>query len=73
MTLEPCESYTKEEIEEYAKVVEIVAKEASENAELLKNAPYNTGMHRRIHEEDLDDPDKWAVTWKAYKRKHKVE
>lgn len=73
MTLEPCESYTKEDIEEYAKVVEIVAKEAAENPELLKNAPYNTGMHRRIHEEDLDDPQKWAVTWKAYQRKHGVK
>lgn len=73
MTLEPCESYTKEDIEEYCKVVEIVAGEAAENPELLKNAPYHTGMHRRAEEEDLDNPDKWAVTWRAYKRKAGVE
>lgn len=73
MTLEPCESYTKEDIEEYCKVVEIVAREAAENPELLKNAPYHTGMHRRVEEEDLDNPDKWAVTWRAYKRKAGVE
>lgn len=71
MTIEPCESYTKEEIEEYCKVVEICAKEASETPELLKNAPYNTAMHRRVREAELDDPSKWAITWRAYKRKHK--
>ena len=73
MTIEPCESYTKEDIEEYCKVVEICAKEAAENPELLKNAPHNTAMHRRIDEEELDDPGKWALTWRAYKRKHNVK
>lgn len=71
MTIEPCESYTKEDIDQYCLAVETVCKEAAENPELVKNAPYNTGMHRRIHEEDLDNPDKWAITWKAYKRKRK--
>lgn len=73
MTIEPCESYTKEDIDEYCKVVETVAKEAAENPELLKHAPYNTAMHRRISEEELDDPAKWAITWRAYKRKHNVK
>ena len=73
MTLEPCETYTKEDIEQYCKVVELVAKEAAENAELVKNAPYNVGMHKRVNEEDLDDPTKWAVTWKAYKRKFGID
>ncbi len=73
MTIEPCESYTKEDIEEFAKVVEIVAGEAAENPELLKHAPYNTAMHRRINEQELDDPSKWAITWRAYKRKYGIK
>lgn len=72
MTIEPCESYTKEEIEEYCKVVELCAKEAAEAPQTLKNAPYNTAMHRRVKEADLDDPGKWAVTWRAYLRKHNL-
>lgn len=72
MTLEPCETYTKEDIEQYCRVVELCVKEAMENPDLVKNAPYHTSMHKRINEEDLDDPAKWAVTWKAFKRKHKA-
>lgn len=70
MTLEPCETYTKEDIEEYCKVVEQVVKEAYEDPEFVRNAPYNSVIHKRVREEELDDPSKWALTWKAYKRKH---
>lgn len=70
MTIEPCESYTKEEIEECCKVVEICAKEAMDNPDYVKNAPYNTAMHKRVDDGDLEDPDKWALSWKAYNRKH---
>jgi len=70
MTIEPCESYTKEDIDEYVMAVAQVCKEAAENPEMVKHAPYNTAMHRRINEEKLDDPKDWAITWRAYKRKH---
>ena len=73
MTLEPCESFTKEEIDQYCQVVATCAEEAAQTPQILKNAPYNTAMHRRVREEELDNPDKWAITWKAYKRKHGVE
>jgi len=73
MTLEPCESYTKEDIEQYCKAVEIVAREAAENPELVKNSPYKSACHKRINEEELDDPEKWALTWRAYKRKYGIE
>ncbi len=70
MTLEPCETYSKEDIEEYASVIARVCKEAAENADLVKGAPYNSAIHKRINEHELDDPEKWALTWKVYKRKH---
>lgn len=73
MTLEPCETFTKEDIEQYCKVVELVAKEAAEDPELVRNAPYRSVIHKRVAEEELDDPTKWAVTWKAYKRKFGID
>jgi len=71
MTLEPCETYTKEDIEEYCEVVRLVAEEAFKDPDNVKNAPYNSVIHKRQNEEYNDDPDKWALTWKAYLRKHK--
>lgn len=70
MTLEPCESYTKEDIEEYCEVVRICAEEAAKDPDMVKGAPYNSVIHKRVNEEDFDNPDKWALTWKTYKRKH---
>ena len=70
MTIEPCESYTKEDIDEYVAVVAKVAEEAATDPEMVRHAPYNTAMHRRVREEELDDPAKWAITWRAYQRKH---
>jgi glycine dehydrogenase subunit 2 len=73
MTLEPCESYTKEDIEEYVDVVRTVCDEAVKNPDLVKNAPYNSPIHKRQHEENLDNPKKWATTYKVFKRKFKVD
>ena len=49
--------------------MEIVCREAAEDAELVKGAPYNAPVHQLAHPEELDDPEKWALTWRAYKRK----
>ena len=69
MTLEPCETFTKEDIEEYCEVVRLVAAEAWEDPDMVKGAPYDSVIHKRKNEEDNDDPNKWALSWKAYQRK----
>ena len=70
MTLEPCETFSKEDIEEYCEVVRLVAEEALKDPDNVKNSPYNSCIHKVKDPEDLDDPSKWALSWKAYKRKH---
>jgi len=70
MTLEPCETFSKEDIEEYCEVVRLVAAEAYKDSNFVKNAPYNSVIHKRVREEEFDDPTKWALTWQAYQRKH---
>jgi glycine dehydrogenase subunit 2 len=67
-TLEPTESYTREELDEYAAIMEHIAGEAYTNPELVKTAPHNSTIHTIDHA-PLDDPERWAVTWRAYRRK----
>ena len=67
-TLEPTESYSREELDEYAAILAHVAEEARTNPELVKTAPHNSTIHTIDHA-PLDDPNQWAMTWRAYKRK----
>jgi glycine dehydrogenase subunit 2 len=69
-TLEPTESYAKAELDEYIAGLQKVSQEAFENPDKVKNAPHNSVVHK-IDNSWLDDPQKWAVTWRAYLKKHK--
>lgn len=70
-TLEPCETFSKADLEEYAAVLAKIAEEARQDPELVKTAPHKCASRRRARPEELDDPEKWALTWRAYKRKYK--
>ncbi len=70
MTLEPTESYSMDEMDEYIAGLKQVVKEAYENPDIIKNAPHNSVVHK-IKTESLDDPSKWAITWRAYLKKGK--
>ena len=67
-TLEPTESYSKEDLDEYVAIISHVAGEAYTNPELVKSAPHNSTIHT-IEHDPFDDPEQWAVTWRAYRRK----
>ncbi|MBN1658716.1 MAG: aminomethyl-transferring glycine dehydrogenase subunit GcvPB [Anaerolineae bacterium] len=67
-TLEPTESYSKAELDEYAAILAHVAAEARTDPDLVKSAPHRSTIHTVDHG-PLDDPDRWAMTWRAYKRK----
>jgi len=68
MTLEPTESYSKADMDEYVAVLRQIAEEAYTNPQIVKTAPHNSTVHR-IQHEPLDNPHEWAVTWRAYLRK----
>ena len=68
MTLEPTESYSRADLDEYAAILREVAGEAYEDPETVRTAPHRSTVHRADHE-PLDDPERWAVTWRAYRRK----
>ena len=68
-TIEPTESYSKDELDEYLEGLRQVAAEAYDDPDKVRNAPYNSVVHKIDHG-TLDDPNKWAITWRSYLRKH---
>ena len=67
-TLEPCESYSKADIDYYVEVLKKISQEAYEDPELVKNAPYNAAGHKTASAE-INEPERIAVTWRQYLKK----
>lgn len=67
-TTEFCESYSKEDIDYWADIIQHISEEAYSNPEMVKTAPHHAPIHQ-INYEALDDPKKWAMTWRAYMKK----
>jgi len=66
---EPCETYSKRDIDEWVAVVAEICQEARKDPKWVRGSP-----HRQpgpvVHSNDLDDPDRWAMTWREYVRKN---
>ncbi|MBA7533472.1 putative glycine dehydrogenase (decarboxylating) subunit 2 [subsurface metagenome] len=69
-TLEPTESNSKDELDEYIEALELISHEVYTDPEKVKNAPYHSVVHK-INNETFDNPEKWAITWRAYLKKYK--
>lgn len=67
-TLEPTETPSKADLDEYIATLAHVVREAYENPELVKTAPHNSVIHQ-VDESGMDDPDGWALSWRSYLRK----
>ncbi|MCU6708399.1 aminomethyl-transferring glycine dehydrogenase subunit GcvPB [Paenibacillus sp. J5C_2022] len=67
-TLEPTESYSKDDLDEYIAALEQISYEAYHTPDIVKEAPHASTVHR-IDESSLDDPDKWCTSWRVYLRK----
>ena len=68
-TLEPCESFSRADLDEYATALGHIAEEAREDPDLVKTAPHNAAVHK-IAAGWIDDPAKLAMTWRGYQKKH---
>jgi len=71
-TIEPTESYSKLELDEYLAGLEQISNEAYTDPEKVVTAPHNSVIHRVDHS-TLDDPDKWAITWRSFLKKRPGE
>jgi glycine dehydrogenase subunit 2 len=70
MTLEPSESYSRADLDEYAEILAEVSREAYEHAEEALDAPQRSTVHR-MDQAPHDDPQRWALTWRAFERKRR--
>jgi glycine dehydrogenase subunit 2 len=68
-TLEPCESYSRADLDEYATVLSHISKEAHEEPETVRSAPHAAAIHQ-VEPGAIDDPSRLAMTWRAFQRKH---
>jgi glycine dehydrogenase subunit 2 len=68
MTLEPTESPSRAELDDYVRILEQVLAEAEAEPGEVERAPQRSAIHR-IDDAALDDPSRWALTWRAYLRK----
>lgn len=68
-TIEPTESYSKAELDEYLDGLRKISHEAYNSPDVVNSAPHNSVIHKLDHSFS-DDPSKWAITWRAYLKKH---
>jgi glycine dehydrogenase subunit 2 len=70
-TPEAGELWSKEDIDRWIDVIAQVVAEAEANPALVRAAPRNQPV-AKVQGEVLDDPARWAMTWRAYRRKHRA-
>lgn len=67
-TFEPTESTSKAELDRFVEAVRATVEEARTDPDHVHAAPHASAIHR-VDEGALDDPDRWALTWRAHERK----
>ncbi len=70
ITLEPTETPSRDDLDEYINTLKHVFKEAYENPEIIKTAPHQSVCHQ-VDGSPSDDPEQWAITWRSYLKKAK--
>ena len=69
MSLEPTETPTRADLDTYAEILGAVVAEARADPDFVRRSPYNGPIHL-TDPSGLDDPDRWALTWRAHLRKN---
>lgn len=67
-TIEPTESYSRTDLDEYVQIMRHIAHEAYTTPEVVRGAPHNCPIHH-VDESYLDDPKRWSITWRTWQRK----
>jgi glycine dehydrogenase subunit 2 len=67
-TPEAGEMYAKEVIDYWIDVLAHICEEAYSDPAIVRSAPHNQAIHR-LDGAALEDPARWAMTWRAYRRK----
>jgi glycine dehydrogenase subunit 2 len=68
-TPEAGEMWSKEDIDTWIAVLARVCEEARTDPDLVRTAPHNQAIHQ-LDPAPLEDPKRWAMTWRAHLRKN---
>jgi glycine dehydrogenase subunit 2 len=68
-TPEPCETYSKDDLDEWAAVIKKGSDEAYADAQFVLDAPHAQPIDQMRRTEAMEDPKQWAFTWRAYKKR----
>ncbi len=68
-TPEPCETYDKRDLDEWAATIKKVSDEAYDDPDVVREAPHAQPIDQMRRTEAMEDPEQWAFTWRAYKKK----
>ena len=68
-TPEAGELWSREDIDRWIAVLETIIEEACADPRKVKTAPRNQPV-AQVQGAALDDPERWAMTWRAWRRKH---
>ena len=71
-TPEPAESYSKDDLDEYAEIVHRVAKEAYTDPEKVMSGPHRSSISK-MDDTALLDPTRVVTTWRAWKKRHNAQ
>jgi glycine dehydrogenase subunit 2 len=69
-TPEAGEMYGKEDLDYWVDVIAHIAEEARTRPDTVKGAPHNQAI-AQLRGEWMEDPRRWAMTWRAYLKKHR--
>jgi glycine dehydrogenase subunit 2 len=67
-TPEAGEMWSIEDCDYWIAVLRQISDEAYSNPDIVTTAPHNQSVHK-LGPASLDEPDQWAMTWRAYQRK----
>jgi len=70
-TPEAGEMWSREDVDYWIAVLRRISDEAYSNPEIVRTAPHNQVIGK-LRGAALDEPDNWAMTWRAYRRKHRT-
>ena len=72
-TPEAVETYSKADIDDYVQAMDAISREAYENPDLVKGAPYHGALASQIDTRYLTDPKLLITTWRAYQKRKAQE
>ena len=67
-TPEAGEMWSREDVDYWIAVLKQISDEAYSDPDLVKSAPHNHAISQ-LGPTSLDEPDNWAMTWRAHRRK----